>query len=73
MCIRDSGSTGVVLSIDSVNEDNLGIYFCVAVNSINVAYAYVELGKIVSHCRNLSSQEPCTVGGSYNINDKNYL
>lgn len=41
--IEHDGSTGVVLSIDSVNEDNLGIYFCVADNSINVAYAYVEL------------------------------
>ena len=52
MTSRELGSTGAVLFIDSVNEDNLGIYFCVAVNSINVAYAYVDLGKIVGHCRN---------------------
>ena len=40
------GSSGVVLNIDSVVEDDLGTYFCLAVNSKNVAYAYVELGKI---------------------------
>jgi len=45
MTDREQGSGGVVLSIDSVAKDDLGIYFCVAVNSKNVAYAYVELGK----------------------------
>ena len=46
---REYGSSGVVLSIDSVVEDDLGIYFCVALNSKNVAYAYVTLGKIIGH------------------------
>jgi len=55
MSSREPGSSGVVLTIDSVVEDDLGIYFCVALNSKNVAYAYVELGKIIGHY---------TIGGS---------
>lgn len=73
MIFIEYGSIGVVLFIDFVNEDNLGIYFCVVVNLINVVYVYVELGKIVSYCRNLFLQEFCIVGGLYNINDKNYF
>lgn len=53
MIFIEYGSIGVVLFIDFVNEDNLGIYFCVVVNLINVVYVYVELGKIVGYCRNL--------------------
>lgn len=49
MSSREPGSSGVVLTIDSVVKDDLGIYFCVALNSKNVAYAYVELGKITGH------------------------
>ena len=55
MTPRENGSTGAVLFIDSVIEDSLGIYFCVAVNSITVTYAYVELGKIVGHGRGIRS------------------
>ncbi|KAL9972277.1 hypothetical protein ACROYT_G018560 [Oculina patagonica] len=43
MTPKEHSSKGAVLSIDSVSEDDLGIYFCVAVNSKNVAYAYVKL------------------------------
>lgn len=49
MSSREPGSSGVVLTIDSVVKEDLGIYFCVALNSKNVAYAYVELGKITGH------------------------
>lgn len=62
MTRRERGNSGVVLSIDSVVEDDLGIYFCVAVNSKNVAYAYVELGKIVGHCRIWYPRDPCIMG-----------
>ena len=63
MTHRERGDSGVVLSIDSVVEDDLGSYFCVAVNSMNVAYAYVELqGKIVGHCRVCSRREPYIMG-----------
>ena len=55
MTPKENGSTGAVLFIDSVIEDSLGIYFCVAVNSITVTYAYVELGKIVGHGRGIRS------------------
>lgn len=49
MTPEEYGSNGVRLYIDSVGEDDLGIYLCVAVNSKNVVYAYVELGKIIGH------------------------
>ncbi|XP_078371749.1 fibroblast growth factor receptor 4-like [Oculina patagonica] len=43
MSPKEHSSKGAVLSIDSVSEDDFGVYFCVAVNSKNVAYAYVKL------------------------------
>ena len=55
MTRRERGKSVVVLSIDSVVENDLGIYFC-------VAYAYVELGKIVGHCRIWYPRDPCIMG-----------
>ena len=49
MTPRKHSRKGAVLSFDSVSEGDFGIYFCVAVNSKNVAYAYVKLGKVISH------------------------
>ena len=56
MTPREHRSKGAVLSFDSVSEGDLGVYFCVAVNSKNVAYAYVKLGKTFSHCNVFCSQ-----------------
>ena len=50
MTPKEHSSKGAVLPFDSVSEGDMGIYFCVAVNSKNVAYAYVKLGKTFSHC-----------------------
>ena len=56
------GSRGVVLNIDSVVADDLGIYFCLAVNSKKVVKASVELGKIIGRCRIWSPREPHIMG-----------
>lgn len=56
MTPKEHSRKGAVLSIDSVSEDDFGIYFCVAVNSKNVAYAYVKLGKMISCCSPLLDQ-----------------
>lgn len=43
---KQHSNNGIVLSFKSVGEQDLGMYFCVAMNSKGVAYAYVELGKM---------------------------
>ena len=48
--IRSLNSKGVVLSMRSVSEDDLGTYVCVAENSKGRKQARIELGKALLLC-----------------------